>query len=200
MSVPRAPQPLRGAPTALGKSLPAADSADPRDVLVRGALEQLSALEPEEAEGLVALLLEAVRAGQIPFSTLLGYSDDDLYDIYRKAHMLQKSGRPKNAIVLCEGLLSLSPGHGAVTHLMASCLLDLGEHAKALELIDKLLAEGDTDPELLLKKGFILYRMKRVVAAGLTFQKLVDADPGLESDEAQQAQRILEHLHAEFGG
>lgn len=200
MSAQRPPTPPRPLGHAPPRIAPPASETDPREQLVRRALEQLSGLGPQEAEGLVATLLECVQGGQIPFATLLGYSDDDLYDIYRKAHLLQKSGRPRNAIVLCEGLLGLSPGHAAVTHLMASCHLDLGEHQKALSLIEGLLADGETDPEILLKKGFILYRMKRVVEAGLIFQQVIDADPEGQAEETQQATRILQHLYSQFGG
>jgi tetratricopeptide (TPR) repeat protein len=172
----------------------------PEERAAREALRQLAALSPDQAEDLALELLEAVRSGDLPFGALLGYSEDDVYDIYRRAHVLQAAGRPKNAMVLCEGLLALSPGHPAVMMLLAACLMDLKEWAKALEWLEQVLSVAPEDAEALLKRGVVLLRMKRAVEAGLAFQKVLDLDPERATDEAQVAQRLLEALHASFGG
>jgi tetratricopeptide (TPR) repeat protein len=172
----------------------------PEERQARDALEQLAALRPDQAEALAVELLEGVASGEVSFAALLGYSDDDIYDIYRKAHVMHAAGRPKAALVLGEGLLALSPGHPAVLMLVVGCHMELKDWPRAFELLEQVLQSDPDDLEALLKRGIVLLRLKRVVEAGLAFQRVLELDPDRESEEAEVAQRLLEALHASFGG
>jgi tetratricopeptide (TPR) repeat protein len=161
---------------------------------VRRALSELADLTPENAEKVILELLEAVDKGDLPLSSVLGYTDDDLYGIYEKAYNLYKGGRAKNAIPICEALLALNPGLPAALLLQAGCLMDLRQYARALELIEQVLSADPEDLEAHLKKGHILYRLGRLQLSCGAFEALLELDPEAETDEGQEAHRILDHI------
>jgi tetratricopeptide (TPR) repeat protein len=168
-------------------------------VAVREALVMLSGMEPAEAERTVVTLLEAARSGELSLWQVLGYTPEQLYDIYSKAHFLYKGGRPKNAAVLCEGLLALEPASVEARLLLAGCHVELQEYDKALSAFDALLRAEPGNLDALVGKGLVLQRKKRLVEAGLLFQKVVELDAGARCEAAQQAAKSLAVLQEHFG-
>jgi tetratricopeptide (TPR) repeat protein len=172
----------------------AAGSEDEDVERVRRALEELTTLPEDRAEALILELLEAVEKGDLPLSCVLGYTDDDLYGIYEKAYNLYKGGRAKNAVPICEALLALNPGLPAALLLLAGCLMDLRQYARALKVVDEVLAVDAEEPEAHLKRAHVLFRLGRLEEAAAALQAVLELDSEAASEEAQEANRILEHV------
>ena len=167
------------------------ESAEER---VRKALAEIASMGPAQAEAAILELLRAVERGELPLSSLMGYTDDDLYEIYEKAYTLQRGGRPKNVVAICDGLLALSPGLPAVMLLCAAALMDLKEYDRALALVDEVLAADPEDTEALLKRTHILYRLGRMPDCVEAVEAYLQLDEDAESEERQTAERLLEHV------
>jgi tetratricopeptide (TPR) repeat protein len=161
---------------------------------VRRALGELSTLSREKSDKLVLQLLAAVEKGDLPLSSVLGYTDDDLYNIYEKAYNLYRGGRAKNAVPICEALLGLNPGLPAALLLLAGCLMDLRQYPRALEIVDEALAADAEDLEANLKKAHVLYRLGRLEESAGVLEGILELDADVETEEAVEAQRILDHI------
>jgi tetratricopeptide (TPR) repeat protein len=173
----------------------ASAAADPKE-RIRDALRELAGLSGQQAEDVVLELLQAVQTGNLPLSTLLGYDDDDLYELYEKAYSLYDAGRPKNAMRVCQGLLALNSGVYAARMLLAACLTDLRQYGAALEEIEQVLSAVPEELEAHLKQAHIRYRQGQIEGAAGALMTLIEIDPGLESGEGQEAARLLEHIQA----
>jgi tetratricopeptide (TPR) repeat protein len=179
----------------------AAPAAPPDDETaeVRETLALLGRMSPEDADLTVVELLEAALCGEVSLWQLLGYTPEQLYDIYSKAHFLYKGGRPKNAAVLLEGYLALEPRSMEARLLLAACCYELQQYDRSLELVEALLRDEPENLGGLLRKAMLLQRARRLVDAGLLYQKVIALDAGAGSAPAQTAARSLAQMHEHFG-
>lgn len=174
------------------------------------ALAEIASLSPEHAETVVLRLLQKLNE-KWPFlrfmlgvtqdgaGGIFGFSNDDLYEIYRTAHGLLREGNVEKCLVTCEALLVLTPGHGAVMSLMSGCYAEQGRYEKALEHIEQALQINDASLEDHLQKARFLYRLGQLEQSAATLRTLLDRDRSEESEEAQEARALLEELQVLLG-
>jgi tetratricopeptide (TPR) repeat protein len=170
------------------------------------ALSEIASRSREHAELVVRRLLQllngkrpslrlALLLSQENVASTLGFTEDDLYEIYRRAHDLYGDGDCEGALALGAALLVLTPGHGAVLELMASCCTELGRYEEALRHVEQALASWDLDPSVHLHKAQLLYRLGQIEAAAEVLRQLLERP----FEEAEEAESLLEEVEALLG-
>jgi len=141
----------------------------------------------------------AILVAQEQIASTLGFTEDDLYEIYRRAHHLYTEGDVAGALALCEALLVLTPGHGAVLELMASCCTEEGRYERALQYIEQALSAWDRDPSVHLHRARLLYRLGQFEAAADVLRKLLERRAEGPFEEVEEAEILLEEVEGLLG-
>jgi len=97
------------------------------------------------------------------------------------------SGRPAEAVRLCDGLLGRNPDDPDALHCRGLALAQLGESARARSDLSRAVALRPGDPHLLHNYGFLLLRLGEAATAVTAFERAAGLTPG----EAQ--------MHLSFG-
>jgi predicted Zn-dependent protease len=142
----------------------------------------------------------ALLVSQDQVASTLGFTEDDLYDIYRRAHQIYTDGDPQGALALCEALLVLTPEHGAVLELMACCATELDRYEEALRYIERALTAQARDPAVVLHKARLLYRLGQIEEAAEVLRQLLERPAAAPFEEAEEAESLLSEVESLLGG
>ena len=166
----------------------ASRSKDHATLVVQRLLQLLNQKRP--------FLRFAIIVAQEQAASALGFSEDDLYDIYRRAHHLYSEGDVPGALALGEALLVLTPGHGAVLELLASCCAELDRYEDALRHIEQALVAWDRDPSVHLQRARLLYRLGQIEAAAEALRELLERPAEAPFEEAEEAESLLQEVES----
>ncbi|HWI61195.1 MAG TPA: tetratricopeptide repeat protein [Symbiobacteriaceae bacterium] len=113
-----------------------------------------------------------------------------------------RAGRPDELSALANLEAELPPAAAFALHSrLSQVLLDRGEHAAALEAVDRALAIAPGDPCLLLRKGTVLLAQGRSAEVKRVVTQLNRLDPATRTDPEVAALEVRSNrqLYAETG-
>jgi tetratricopeptide (TPR) repeat protein len=170
---------------------------DPQLESSRGAvLAALAELDPVRAPELLEQALAALRSA---IELARATRSDVTAPQANLITLLDRMGRPAEALPLCEDWIARSPGSGSAWAARARVQAALGQGQLALESLDRALALDRDLPGAWLDRGIILEAFGRHEEARRSFEEVLAARQRLgaglpEAADAREARMQLERL------
>jgi tetratricopeptide (TPR) repeat protein len=147
----------------------------------------------QAAASAAALSLEAgqpVEAMKWAEAALRGGDTPEAHHVLGKAY--QAAGRPDSALPELRRAFERAPAQEVFLSDFAQALLDHGDFAEALAILEKGQRQFPKDPQIVLAYGVACYAQRRPADAVSAFLKVIRLDPTVEQPYVFLG-RILEH-------
>ena len=117
---------------------------------------------------------------------------------FERARVLDRLGRPREAVNAYQSTLELSPGHRQARWLQAQALLALGEYDRAMQSLDKYLEPVEAkgiDVEAYRQRGFEQAKRGHHAAAIADYTRSLQQSPGSAETLGRRGWALLNHSH-----
>ena len=122
---------------------------------------------------------------KVNWREILGWSDDQLEELRLSGFSFLREGHYQKALLFYEALVILDPSSDYDAQTLGALYLHLGEHAKAIPILEQALKLDPThEPSLLNKAKALLMANRKFEALEIIKQLEKSADSAISGDAA----------------